>query len=222
MWTSSLACHLDPRGSRPLKPFPSKPLPPEVDPFHSTEGASRRWRRGAEVGLDDSAMSRARISAPSSLRWKPSSARTSLPAPSRGRRRTRPTRRCRPRTAPTCRRTRRRAGWRAASLTASSWTSIAPSPRGCRRWGSRPRSPCARRREQVHHLAGPAGVLGHPLIAGRDRVAVEERPVSFGQTLGIVAAERDDDDVRVDRRQLLTHVRRPVEEVGAGQADDTL
>ena len=41
--------------------------------------------------------------------------------------------------------------------------------------------------------------------------------MASGQALGVVAAERDDDDVGVGRRQLGRQVRRPVEEVGPGQ-----
>ena len=72
----------------------------------------------------------------------------------------------------------------------------------------------------VHHRPRPVGVLGDPGVLLRHRVVplARVRAVGVGQPLAVVAAERDDDDLRLLGGQRLGEVRRPVEEVGTGQA----
>ena len=179
----------------------------------------RRGRGGRRVTT--SAMSRARISAPFSLRWKPSSARTSLPMPSRGS----TTYSAQPPLGLE-KRAQVSTNWTSgrvarAARTASSWTARRAGHLGAVVVGdAHPDDGAAVGGEQVHHLAGPPGVLRQPLVLGGDGVVPlhRVRAVGVGQALGVVAAERHDDDVRVDRRQLAAQVRRPVEEVGPGQA----
>ncbi len=64
----------------------------------------------------------------------------------------------------------------------------------------------------VHHRPDPPAVLGRPL--GRGHVVALAVHLD---RLGVVAAEGDHHDLRVDLLHLLLDVLRPVEEVGAGE-----
>ncbi len=73
--------------------------------------------------------------------------------------------------------------------------------------------------EQVDELPRPPPVLRVPRLPPADRIGPlgRELAVEGRHPLGVVAAERDHDDVRVDLLQLGGGVRRPVEEVRTGQ-----
>ena len=141
-----------------------------------------------------------------------------------GRRRTRPSRPSGRRTGPTCRRTARRARRATAARAASSCTAIRSVTSGLSSLGMptqitvRPSSSSRSITSSARRVYSACHVL---LLA--DRVAaIDELAARQAEALGVVAAERDDDDLRVDGRQRPRGGGRPVEEVGPGQARDDL
>ena len=143
----------------------------------------RRGRGGRRVTT--SAMSRARISAPFSLRWKPSSARTSLPWPSRGSMTysAQPPLRLENRAHVSTNCTSGRVA--KAARTASSWTSRRAVTSGLSSLGI-PTQITVRPSAARRSITSPARRVysGSHSSSVRDRVAVEERAVGVATAPG--------------------------------------
>ncbi len=168
-----------------------------------------------------SAMSRARISAPVSLRWNPSSARTSLPMPSRGSMTYSAQPPVRPENRLHVSMNTIDGRLAASALAVSSCTCMRNVTSGSSSLGMPTQitvRPSSTRKSITSPTRLPYSARHSALSESGTGWKATTPPRRVEEALGVVAAERDHDDVGIDHRDLLAQACAPVEVVGAGQA----